>query len=217
MGMRTPFLAIAAASIGLLLAGIASTQARAQLVNPSFEAPATEKDAGWTLFDLSRYSDKYARGGKRSLFHFGFSRTVSYAPFLLGNVAGSFQEFDAEPGSQWRLTGYAMTPTPLKGTPAFGIVQISFFDADGNDLGTLETVGSEVAKAKTSNELNNRSAPEVWTLLDTGVATAPKNTATVQAFTLYVDYSNSNVSQGVYFDDLTLCRVSDTGECIDQP
>ena len=53
--------------------------------------------------------------------------------------------------------------------------------------------------------MNNRSATNEWIFLDTGTATAPAGTATVQAFTLYVDYSGTNAVQGVYFDDLTLC------------
>ena len=46
-------------------------------------------------------------------------------------------------------------------------------------------------------------------MLDTGIATAPEGAATVQAFTLYVDFSGSNVAQGVFFDDLVLCEVTD--------
>ena len=96
---------------------------------------------------------------------------------------------------------------------------MSFFDADGNDLGTVETVGSKIAKAKTSNQVNARTPAGKWVLLDTGVATAPAGTAAVQAFTLYIDYSGSNISQGVYFDDLSLCALGDDDDgqsgCID--
>jgi hypothetical protein len=102
-----------------------------------------------------------------------------------------------------------MTVAKLLGTPAFGVVQISFFDADGNDLGTVETVDN-MARAKTSNEINNQSPVGEWVFLDTGIATAPEGTAAVQAFTIYVDFSGSNTAQGVYFDDLALCAV--TGE-----
>jgi hypothetical protein len=134
---------------------------------------------------------------------------VAYPPYFVGTVAGSFQEFPAEAGSRWRLTGYGMTVAKLLGTPAFGVVQISFFDADGNDLGTVETVDN-MARAKTSNEINNQSPVGEWVFLDTGIATAPEGAAAVQAFTIYVDFSGSNTAQGVYFDDLALCAV--TGE-----
>ena len=114
----------------------------------------------------------------------------------------------AEAGSRWRLTGYGKPTQALKGTPAFGIVQLSFFNAEGEDLGTLETAGDADTKAKVSNQVNNQSGADEWTALDTGIATAPEGTASVQAFTLYVDYSGSNVTQGVYFDDLVLCQIA---------
>jgi hypothetical protein len=119
------------------------------------------------------------------------------------------QEFPAEAGSRWRLTGYGVTPTALKGAPAFGILQVSFLDALGNDIGTVETADDDAAKAKISNKVDNQTPVGEWTLLDTGIVTAPAGTATVQVFTLYVDYSGSNTSQGVYFDDLSLCALTD--------
>jgi hypothetical protein len=104
-----------------------------------------------------------------------------------------------------------LTVAKLLGTPAFGVVQVSFFDADGNDLGTVETVEAS-ARAMTSNEVNNQSPVGEWIFLDTGTATAPEGTAAVQAFTIYVDFSGSNTAQGVYFDDLVLCNL-DSEEC----
>jgi hypothetical protein len=111
------------------------------------------------------------------------------------------------------LTGFGVAPTALKGTPAFGIVQVSFFDAEGNDLGTVETAGSKTSRAKTSNEVNNQTPAGEWVFLDTGIATAPADTATVQAFTLYVDFSGADIAQGVYFDDLSLCAVTVDDDC----
>ena len=179
------------------------------LRDSGFELELKSDAGGWRIFEVGRFSEKHARTGDRSMFNGAFSRTVSYQPYFIGMVSGSYQELAADPGSRWRLTGFGMTPTPLKGAPAFGIVQVSFFDAEGKDLGTEETRGDETAKAKTSNEINSRTPAGEWVALDTGVATAPAGTAAVQAFTLYVDYSGSNTSQGVYFDDLVLCAVDD--------
>ena len=114
-------------------------------------------------------------------------------------------------GSRWRLTGYGLTPETLEGTNAFGVLQVSFFDADGKDLGTVETVGG-TTKAKTSSQLNRSSAVGTWIPLDTGVATAPDGTATIQVFTLFVDFSGSDRTQGVYFDDLSLCELNEDDE-----
>lgn len=176
------------------------------LKDASFERKLPADEGGWDLFEISMFSKNHARSGSQSMFNGGFSRTVPYNPFFLGNASGAYQEFPAEPGSRWRLTGYGLTPRQLVGTPAFGILQVSFFDADGEDLGTVETAGGDT-KAKASNRVNNRTAVGEWIFLDTGVVTAPAGTATVQAFTLYIDYSGSETTQGVYFDDLALYAV----------
>lgn len=191
------------------LAATALADSHNVLKDSSFEDKLSPDDGGWELFKESQYSNKQARSGKQSMFNWGYSRTVPYPPGFIGTVSGSFQEFPAEPGSQWRLTGYGIAPVKLDGGPAFGIVQVSFFGADGKDLGTVETIGNRVAKAKTSNEINSESPAGEWIMLDTGVATAPVGAVTIQAFTLYVDFSGSNVAQGVFFDDLVLQKVRD--------
>lgn len=179
------------------------------LGDASFEQELPPDEGGWKLFENSLFSSDQAHSGSQSMFNGALSRTVAYHPYFVGSVSGSYQEFPAEPGSRWRLTGFGLTPTRLKGTPAFGIVQVSFFNGDGVDLGTVETVDTKGAKAKISNEVNNQTPAGEWLALDTGIATAPPGTATVQAFTIYVDFSGSNTSQGVYFDDLILIALDD--------
>lgn len=189
------------------------------LRDANFELLLPPDKGGWILFDESMFSTDEARSGSQSMFNWGFSRSVLYPPYFVGTVSGSFQEFPAVPGSRWRLTGYGVTPTELQGTPAFGIVQVSFFDARGKDLGTVETASSKTPLAKTSNKVTGQTPVGEWIFLDTGIATAPAGTATVQAFTLYVDYSGSDTSQGVYFDDLSLCALEqgddDISDCIE--
>ena len=196
----------------LLISATGTTIAdEAPLRDASFERQLPPNEGGWDLFEESLFSQDQARTGSQSMFNGAFSRTVAYPPYFVGSVSGAFQEIPANPGSRWRLTGYGLAPTALKGTPAFGIVQVSFFDAEGNDLGSVETVDS-TTRAKTSNEVNNQTPVGEWIFLDTGVATAPDGTAAVQAFTIYVDFSGSNTSQGVYFDDLRLCALKNDDE-----
>ena len=197
---------------------VARTDEHNLLQDAGFENKLSAEQGGWQLFEVSLYSDDQARSGGQSIFNGGMSRTVAYHPYFVGVVSGSYQEFPAEPGSRWRLTGYGLAATPLQGTPAFGIVQVSFFDAEGEDLGTVETAETDGPRAKTSNEVNSKTPVDEWTFLDTGIATAPAGTAVVQAFTLYVDYSGTNNSQGVFFDDLTLCSIGDAnaGRCASQ-
>ncbi len=210
--MKTNTRALLTAVLGTLLAltaQVTMAEDATWLADASFEKQLTPDEGGWILFDESSFSRKQARTGSQSMLNAGLSRAVPYPPHFIGTVSGSYQEFPARPGSRWQLTGYGMTPVALEGTPAFGIVQLSFFDSDGTDLGTVETADSETSLAKTSNEVNSQTPADEWIRLDTGIATAPAGTATVQAFTLYVDFSGSDTSQGVYFDDLSLCALDD--------
>ena len=182
-----------------------------QLKDAGFELQTAADDGGWRLFEISLFSRNYARSGSQSMFNGGFSRTVPFQATFIGNASGAYQEFSAPAGSRWRLTGYALTPETLEGTTAFGVLQVSFFDGDGNDLGTVETAGS-TTKAKTSAQVNQDSSVGEWIHLDTRVATAPEGTASIQVFTLFVDFSGSDKTQGVYFDDLSLCELYEDGE-----
>jgi hypothetical protein len=204
---RTLFTVLSASLLALAPPAVADEHG--VLKDPSFEQRLEADAGGWRMFGPSRFSDDQSREGSASMFNGGASKSVAYHPYFVGTVSGSYQEFPATPGSRWRLTGYGMAATALQGTPAFGIIQISFFDADGQDLGAVETVGAS-SRAKLSNEVNGQSAVGEWVALDTGVATAPEGTATVQAFTLYVDYSGAKIFQGVYFDDLHLQQLTAT-------
>jgi hypothetical protein len=186
--MKTaPKLLFGASCLATVLAlGTSTIQAQNLLADPGFET-----QTGWTLFNGAAYSTNYAHSGSWSML----DATVN-------NVPGSFQQLAASPGMKFDLTGYALTPTPLLGSPAFGIVQITYFDSANNNLGTVET---SPGNAKTSAQVNGGTTPGVWTFLDTGIATAPANTAYLQAFTLYVDFSGN--PQGVYFDDLSLVQI----------
>lgn len=191
---------------------ITSADQHGPLQDAGFELKTPPSEGGWTLFEISLYSKNHARSGSQSMFNGGFSRTVPFQATFAGNASGAFQVFPAEAGSRWKLAGYGLTPGTLEGTDAYGILQVSFFDVDGKDLGTVETAGMTV-KAKTSAPVNRDSAVGEWIALDTGIATAPAGTVEIHAFTLFVDYSGSGRTQGVYFDDLALCTVGEDGKC----
>lgn len=159
------------------------------LTDPSFENQTPVASGGWNTFG-GAFSPEYARTGMWSL-----------AAAAYFGVTGSVQQLPAAPGSRWRMTGYGFTPLQLQGEPAFGVIQVTFFDAFGNDLGTVETAGNQFP-AKTSNPVDWNTPVGVWTYLDTGAVTAPAGAAFIQAFTLYVDFSGN--SQRVFFDDLSL-------------
>lgn len=159
------------------------------LIDSGFEYQTPPASGGWNSFG-GLFSSAYAHSGDWSMFD-----------AALDSVPGTYEQFPAAPGSKWDLTGFGLTPGPLLGSPAFGLLQVTFFDVFGNNLGTVETAGTGTP-AKTSGEVDGTATPAKWIFLDTGIATAPAGTAYIQAFTLYVDYSGNY--QGVYFDDLTL-------------
>jgi hypothetical protein len=166
-----------------------NSHAQNLLVDPGFELQTPPSAGGWISFG-GFFSEDFAHSGNWSMLDVAFF-----------SVPGTYEQFPAAPGQKWDLTGYGLTPAPLLGAPAFGLIQVSFFDVFGNNLGTVETAGSGTP-AKVSNLVDGTAAPGQWLFLDTGIATAPAGTAYIQAFTLYVDFSG-NV-QGVYFDDLSL-------------
>jgi len=173
-----------------------TTQAQNILVDPGFET-----QDGWTLFSGAAYSQAYAHTGSWSMYD-----------SAVNNVPGSFEAFPASAGQEYDLTGYGLTPAPLLGSPAFGIIQLTFFsgpDATGNNLGTV-LAGS--GNAQTSAQINGGTTPGVWTFLDTGIATAPAGTESIAAYTIYVDFSGNN--QGVYFDDLSLTQVPEASTLV---
>ena len=208
--MKNQIIVSVSALLVALLAGTPSAalgEDGSQLKDASFELQTAADDGGWRLFEISLFSKNHARSGSRSMFNGGFSRTVPFQATFVGNASGAYQEFPAMAGSRWRLTGYALAPAALAGTTAFGVLQVSFFDTNGKDLGTIETADG-TTKAKTSAQVNRDSLVGEWIFLDTGVATAPEGTATIQAFTLFVDFSGSDRTQGVYFDDLSLSELN---------
>ena len=166
-----------------------TSHAQNLLVDPGFELQTPPANGGWNSFG-GYFSTDYAHTGAWSMFDPAYY-----------SVPGTYEQFPAAPGQKWRLTGYGLTPAPLLGSPAFGLVQVTFFDIFGNNLGTVETAGSDTP-AKVSNYVDGSATPGQWLFLDTGIATAPAGTAYIQAFTLYVDFSG--YAQGVYFDDLNL-------------
>jgi hypothetical protein len=165
------------------------------LVDPRFERQTPPDQGGWILFG-GAFSTDQARSGHWSML----DRFCG----VYGGL-GSYEQFPAAPGSRWRLTGYGLVPASIVGDPGaiFGIIQVTFFDASGNDLGTLETVGAPFP-AKTSAHLDAMTFPLQWQFLDTDAVTAPAGAAFVQAFTLWIDFTGRGECQGASFDDLRL-------------
>lgn len=188
---RSSALVAAFAAAALLLTPTAAVANL--LTDPGFESgtPVPSGIGGWGPFNGAEFSTEQAFTG-------------TYSMKLLGNnsVPGAFQALPASPGEVFTLTGYALAPQPLAG-PAdpFGGIQISFFDASGNDLGTVETPGAAAADFRGVNNPAGEFVAGEWEFLSV-TATAPANAVQIQAFPIYIDFSGNE--QGIYVDDMTL-------------
>jgi hypothetical protein len=123
----------------------------------------------------------------------------------LNNVPGAFQQFAAQPGDLWTMTGFGQVDnaagpgSPLLGGTAFGGLQITFFNAANVNLGTVET---SPGNALFSNQINGGSPLLAWIPL-TVSAHAPAGTAYGQAFAIMVDFGSA-VPEGILVDNTSL-------------
>ena|ERR1051326_4792761 len=184
------------ACVAVFALAMATTSSANLLTDPGAENGTTAPNpnptsaAGWSFFNGAVFSTDFALGG-----------TQSIKEVTQNNVPGAFQQFAASAGQAWTMSGFGMTPTALAGSPAFGILQITFFDGPngtGNNIGTVET---SPGNAAASGQVNGGSTPGVWNPLSV-TAHAPAGAQSMQAFCLVVDFSGN--TQGVYFDNLDL-------------
>ncbi len=185
---------VAALSLGL------SAQAQNLLTDPGFEsgAPATP---GWSTFNGATFSQDFAHSGSWSMLNNGGGNF---------SVPGAFETFATTAGSEYDMTGFALTPTAPGAGTSFGALQITFWsgaNGTGNNLGTINISNGGTptgpGNAQTSQQVNSSSPTGVWIPLDTGIAQAPAGSQSFQVFTIVVDQNPTKV----YFDDLVLTQV----------
>jgi MYXO-CTERM domain-containing protein len=188
--------------IRLILAGVAAcvaalsagTPALAQnlLSDPGFESGGT--GTSWSIFNGGAFSQTFAHTGTWSMNddgHGGFG------------VPGSFETLPTSAGLSYDLTGFGLTPSAPGAGTTFGALQITFFSGPNGSGSNLGTVQTSPGNALVSNQINASSPTSLWIPLDTGIATAPVGSQSLEVFTIVVDQNPANV----YFDDLSLVQV----------
>jgi hypothetical protein len=191
------------ACVAMFTLGMATVSMANMLVDPGAEAQTVGVTGygGWTLFNGGVFANGPALSGAWSINLTGGGWAVP----------GAYQQFAASAGQQFTFSGFGLTPTPLLFPPAnnpgfpWTGLQISFFNAGGTDIGTVETGGAG-AYATAASKIEVGEPAGVWTPL-TVTATAPVGTATIQVFAITLD---SNPTTG-YFDDLDLQLVPEPG------
>lgn len=194
--MKIPASIVSAATCAVALSfGGLSAQAQNLLSDPGFESGGVS--SAWTTFNGATFSQNFALSGSWSMENSGPGGPT---------VPGAFQTLATAAGDAYDLSGFGLTPNAIMtgtGGTGFGGLQITFFsgpNGTGSNLGTVET---SPGNALFSNKITQGSPTDVWIPLDTGIATAPAGSQSLQVFTLVVDLSPTTV----YFDNLTLTQV----------
>jgi hypothetical protein len=177
--------------------GNSTVQAQNLLSDPGFESGTAVPSAvgGWAL----------SNGG--GPFTTAQARTGSFSMEESGGggfqVPLSFQALPSSAGLSYDLTGFGLITTAPQAGANFGGVQITFFsgpNGTGTNLGTVQTTPGN---ALFSNEITSASPLNTWISLDTGIATAPAGTQSLEAFTIVVDANPTTA----FFDDISLTQV----------
>jgi hypothetical protein len=163
------------------------------LTNPSFDSDLS----GWTTFSNVYYDGRYwarrTAPGSAKL----------YGPFSVpGDAAGMYQEFTADPGTEYQLDVYSMSTcmeSPLTGSnDNYAAAKIVFLDAGEAEVGSNEvTIG------------DSSMALGTWTL-HTVTATAPEGTASVRSYILFIQ--PTSMGGAVWVDDVSFHEAVATGD-----
>ena len=191
--------------IAAALALTSSAQANL-LVDPGFEsgAPAQPNpillpggvNGGWAVFNGAAYANAAAETGS-----WGLMGTEN--PGQAWNFEASYQVVGGViAGQQYTLTADFMTPTGItEGAGGYipAVIQLTYFNAAGTDLGTVET-GGVGAKA------NQFMPTGVW---QTGsvTATAPAGAVYVAPYLAFMENGSQTGTDILYYDNGTLTLV----------
>ena len=181
---------LAAAAMGLLLAGGRVASAENVVANADFESGTGTVANAWTSF------------GKNTIRANGEARSGIYAGRVNGentgkdNFAGFFQNFEAKAGEQWAGNAWMKhnADDPLKGA-CEAFVKLEFYDSNGDFLDALESADRLTASSS------------VDTYLQSGIiSVAPPKTASVRFVLMFAQFDGKSPGT-VYFDDAELRKV----------
>jgi hypothetical protein len=156
------------------------------LADPGFESgtPVSGGIGGWTTVVDAAFSQSYQHSGAYSLKTY-YASTSS--------MGSSVQKVAAIAGTDYSLTGWALTPQKLSSSYSQGSLILFFADASDHLIGQF--LGSAL--------LTSNSPASTWIQLSV-TGTAPANAAFVYAETLLW---NPGPGDAIYFDDLSLTVV----------
>jgi hypothetical protein len=209
VGTITSGISLAAA----LLLSAATTQANL-LIDPGFESGAPGQPnpiplpggagGGWAVFNGATFSTAHPESGNWGMQEIQNANQAwnFQAPYqVIGGVSA---------GEQFTLTADYMTPTGISQTTAFNpvFIQLTFFNAAGTDIGTVET-GGNGAKANTYTP----AALNTWFNVSV-TATAPANAAYVAPYLAFMENGSQTAPDALYWDNASLVSVVPEPSCL---
>jgi hypothetical protein len=226
MNIRKKILQTAGAGALMLSVGVA----QAALLNSGFESPdASGGDVGgttdWTTFEsvftnstIGINSGPVSHADNAGTLGAGTQSIQMFGPFNgTGGAGGAYQaddSFTGEDGTQgYEASVWVMSwaPDPFQ---TLGILQFSFWDADGGQLGggnqtfVAETFADTVGGANTT-KLDPQDGADVsdWTQL-TVRGIAPAGTESAEVFLLIIQTADPCCAAGsIYWDDVQINAV----------
>jgi hypothetical protein len=186
---------------------LTSTTAQANLlIDPGFESGAPGQPnpiplpggagGGWAVFNGAAYANAAAETGQWGL-------SSSQAPGQAWNFAASYQIISGViAGQQYTLTADFMTPTGITEAPGGyipAVIQLTYFNAAGTDLGTVETGGAGALAAQ--------YMPTGTWQTGTVTATAPVGAVYVAPYLAFMENGTQTGTDTLYYDNGTLTLV----------
>ena len=182
-------------------------QAANLLIDPGFESGAPGQSnpiplpggagGGWAVFNGATFSTAHPETGLWSIQepqNAGQAWNFQAPYQVIGGVSA---------GQQFTLTADFMTPTGITEASSFApaIIQMTFFNAAGTDIGTVETSGAG-AKANSYTP----AAINTW-FTGTVTATAPAGAAYVAPYLAFMENGSQTGPDALYWDNAALIQV----------
>jgi len=177
------------------------------IIDPGFESGAPGQPnpiplpggagGGWAVFNGATFSTAHPETGLWSIQepqNAGQAWNFQAPYQVIGGVSA---------GQQFTLTADFMTPTGITEASGFApaIIQMTFFNAAGADIGTVET-GGVGAKANSYTP----AAINTW-FTGTVTATAPAGAAYVAPYLAFMENGSQTGPDALYWDNAALIQV----------
>jgi hypothetical protein len=182
---------------------LTSSTAQASLFDPGFEAAPTQPNpillpgganGGWAAtFNGASFSAAAAETGLQGLGD-------TQGPGVAWNFAGTYQIVSGVSGGQkYTFSMDAMSPTGFSSSYGPAFLQLTYFNAAGTDLGTVETSpgnANAIHFSPTGNWANYSVS-----------ATAPSGAVYIAPYAAFMENGSQTTTETVFFDNGALTLV----------